>query len=81
MPGRHGVRDDRIGSRVQYVLVRVPEIDLRFIKLRSLLLFLLDSGEPLLLLISPSRSLTGRFATGHECGDRHARNKLKLFHI
>jgi hypothetical protein len=73
------VADRRVTVSGNNIVLGVPEIALRFIRLLVLLL-LLHRGEALGFLISPARGL-GALATDEECGASDQANELKVFHI
>ena len=60
--------------------MRVPEIAVGFVHLRSFILLLLDRGETFLLLVPRPRRLK-RLTTNEERDRSEQANDLKLFHI
>jgi len=68
-----------IRAGVQQVLMRVPEVPVRFVHLRIFLL-LPDRGETFLLLVSHPSGLNS-LTTNEERDRSEQANKLKLFHI
>lgn len=62
------IRNHRICALHQQVLVRIPEIDVRFVILRAFLLLSLDRRQSFLYLI-PRSGLLSRFATGQNCSE------------
>jgi len=79
-PPLQSIPDGWIGSAIQYVYLRVPEIDVRLIVLRVFLLLALNLRHPFLLLI-PHTGLIGRLATDQRRCNGCNRNELKGFHI
>ena len=66
------------------VVLRVPEIALRFVGLSTFLFFLLDRGQAFRFLISPSAGITrhiGGLATDEQRGAGNQANELKVLHM
>jgi hypothetical protein len=70
-----------IGAAIQYVHLRVPEVNVLFGVLCILLLLPLDLRHALLLLIPHAGVLVCGLATNQEGGRRIQGNELKPFHI
>jgi len=75
------IANRRIGAAIHHVHLRIPEIDVRLVVLRGLLLLTLNLGQSLPFLISDPGGLVGGLATDQERRDRQERKKLMRFHI
>src|SRR6267378_4439423 len=74
------IRNRRIRPGIQPILLRVPQIAVRFVRLRTFSLFALDLGQTFLLLVSRAGGLS-RFAAYEKSGTQDQSDQLNWLHV